>query len=100
MVQAVIKLGFSLTALTLWASATALAQGEASSSASAQPPVRQAWVARYDGPGKGEDRATALAVDGQSSVYVTGVSVGSRTGTDYATLKYNPAGKLVWVQRY
>jgi uncharacterized delta-60 repeat protein len=58
------------------------------------------WVARYNGPGSGEDRAMALAVDASGNVYVTGRSWGSETDFDYATIKYSSDGEEQWVARY
>lgn len=58
----------------------------------------QQWLARYNGPGNSDDRAYALAVDGD--VYVTGGSIGSGTDRDYATIKYSPSGVQQWVARY
>jgi len=58
------------------------------------------WVARYNGPENSTDRATALAVDGAGSVYVTGSSEDSISGYDYATVKYNASGEEQWVGRY
>jgi len=48
----------------------------------------QLWVARYDGPGSGEDLARTLAVDLAGNVYVSGFSQGDQSLDDYATLKY------------
>jgi hypothetical protein len=59
-----------------------------------------AWVRRYDGPGKSEDWARAVAVDSSGNLYVTGTSVGIRTSEDYATIKYYPNGDTAWVRRY
>src|SRR5512133_3565456 len=62
--------------------------------------VHEAWVGRYNGPGNGQDYATAMAVDASGNVYVTGESSGSGTDLDYATIKYNSAGQRQWVARY
>ncbi len=60
----------------------------------------QLWVSRYNGPGNTYDRALYIAVDGSNNVYVTGLSVSSGTGTDYATIKYYPNGDTAWVRIY
>ena len=64
------------------------------------PDGKLLWEKRYNGPGNGEDYATAIAVDGNGNVYVTGYSSGGSSGLDYATLKYDPDGKLLWEKRY
>lgn len=65
---------------------------------------REKWVAIYDGPGSGSydwDEATAIAVDNEGNVYVTGQSSGgSNTFFDFATIKYDSNGFVHWIRRY
>jgi uncharacterized delta-60 repeat protein len=58
------------------------------------------WTARYNGTGNSIDAASSLAVDGSGNVYVTGGSVGSGTGGDYATIQYDSTGVEQWAARY
>lgn len=58
------------------------------------------WTNRYNGPGNGDDYAYAVAVDASDNVFVTGESVGSGSGRDYATVAYSSAGAPLWTNRY
>ncbi len=58
------------------------------------------WHRRYNGPADGSDVLAGLAVDRAGNAYVTGYSAGVGTGTDFATLKYDSAGTLIWERRY
>jgi DNA-binding beta-propeller fold protein YncE len=60
------------------------------------------WVARYNGTGNSEDDPSSVRVspDG-TKVFVTGVSAGSSTDGDYATVAYNAStGAKLWAKRY
>ena len=63
------------------------------------------WARRYDGPGHPYystdwDEATAIAVDGQGNVYITGTSWGNASTSDILTIKYSPEGRRLWVRRF
>jgi len=59
------------------------------------------WTRRYDGTG-GDDFASSIGTspDG-SAVFVTGLSAGSDTASDYATIAYDASsGAVLWARRY
>ena len=58
------------------------------------------WVRRYNGPGNGDDWTSAIAVDNSGNVYVAGANFATETDDDYATIKYDPSGKELWVRTY
>ncbi len=66
----------------------------------AQAQAIEAWVQRYNGPGNGYDNPSAVAVDHDNNVIVTGLSQGSGSDDDYATIKYSNAGVPLWTNRY
>jgi sugar lactone lactonase YvrE len=55
------------------------------------------WSSKY----KGQSMAypTAMTLDGQGNVYVTGGSWGGGLDSTCATVKYNPDGQLLWERR-
>ncbi|MGB3077199.1 MAG: SBBP repeat-containing protein [Chitinophagales bacterium] len=48
------------------------------------------WVARYNGPGNGEDVARFITTDALGYVYVAGYAGGVNSGFDAVTVKYCP----------
>lgn len=62
--------------------------------------IDTAWVRYYNGQSNGFDFAEAVAVDENGNVFVTGYSRRNEGDFDFATIKYNGNGDLVWVSRY
>ena len=62
--------------------------------------AKEAWVARYNGPGNSKDNTQALAVDAAGNACVTGFSDGGDGNYDFATVKYDGSGNQAWVARY
>jgi hypothetical protein len=61
------------------------------------------WTRRYNGPGKGEDSASAVAAGpGGRTVFVTGTSFGgAASDDDWATIAYSAAtGAQRWARRH
>jgi len=61
------------------------------------------WSAIFNRPAGSNsiDQPTALGVDIQGNIYVTGASERTGYGTnDYCTIKYNSSGVQQWVRRY
>ena len=62
--------------------------------------AEEIWKKTYNGPGKGDDIPSAIAVD-SSGIYVTGTSKGRRSGPDFYTIKYDAKnGNVLWEDRY
>ncbi|RPI19032.1 MAG: T9SS C-terminal target domain-containing protein [Ignavibacteriae bacterium] len=60
-----------------------------------------AWVRRYNGPGNFDDFSYSVSIDSHNNIYVTGESCGQNYYSyDFATLKYNQTGDLIWINRY
>lgn len=65
---------------------------------------REAWVARYNGPGNTSDTPMQIAVDPEGNILVTGFSLtfdneGPEYTAQYLTVKYSSGGQELWVAR-
>lgn len=58
------------------------------------------WLWRFDGPSHGADSAVAVALDGDGNIYVTGASDLQPFIGDIVTIKYSPAGEVLWRQAF
>jgi hypothetical protein len=60
----------------------------------------QSWVQRVDGTANGDDEATAVLVDGNGDVVVTGYVTTLAGGRDVYVGKFNSSGSLLWDYTY
>jgi hypothetical protein len=62
------------------------------------------WTNRYDGPAHYTEILSAVAVDGEENVFVTGFSAGDSSyfpeNAQFATIKYSSAGIPLWTNRF
>lgn len=58
------------------------------------------WTVRYNGPGSADDIMTAMTSDASGNIYVSGTSIGSGSGEDIATLKFDANGNQIWLARF
>jgi len=67
------------------------------------PDGQELWVRQYKGDETHWNNPAAIAVDRYGNVYVTGTSTRGEDWeaiADYATIKYNPDGRELWVRRF
>jgi len=58
------------------------------------------WTNFYPQPPVGISAATSITVDSPNNSYVTGYSPDANGTNDIVTIKYDPNGNQVWLQRY
>lgn len=58
------------------------------------------WTKAYNGPQNDSDRPEAIFVDEQGNVYVTATSQFTANSYKIVTMKYSPAGSLLWRTAY
>ncbi|HYH14105.1 MAG TPA: SBBP repeat-containing protein, partial [Flavisolibacter sp.] len=60
----------------------------------------QRWIRHYDGESNKNDMVQAMTVDKAGHVYVTGISQGSQSNNDIATIAYDDNGNTRWIRRF
>jgi uncharacterized delta-60 repeat protein len=58
------------------------------------------WIKRFNGAGNASDQASAITVDDDGNVYVTGYTSNVGSSLDYITIKYDKDGDTKWVRTY
>jgi hypothetical protein len=62
----------------------------------------QEWVRTFDGTSLNweEDKPTDIVLDNYGNILITGTAYNSPTSTDITTIKYDPAGNVLWTASY
>lgn len=63
------------------------------------PEGKVIWQVRLDGSGL-TDSASAMVLDTEGAILVTGKSVGTQSGSDFLTVKYDSNGKQIWLNHF
>jgi hypothetical protein len=90
--------GYTLTAASLNNPSLTSATSTAFNVSSPPGMTSAEWVKRYEGAN--QDFPSKVVTDSYGNVYVTGFSVGTGTGKDFYTVKYDNAGNIDWQARY
>jgi uncharacterized delta-60 repeat protein len=64
------------------------------------PDGRQLWSAAYTIATNWHNATTAMTVDAEGNVYLTGTTCPNNAGYDMLTVKFNATGRLAWAQTY
>jgi uncharacterized delta-60 repeat protein len=64
------------------------------------PDGKQAWTARFTGPGNNSDKVSNILLDNSGNIYIVGSSIGFENGYDYILIKYNNNGDSLWTLRF
>ncbi len=58
------------------------------------------WYSIFNGQADGDDIVAKMTADETGNLYLTGYTFNSKGNFDYLTIKYNAAGKQIWVATY
>ena len=67
---------------------------------SAVSQLNEEWVRSFNGPVNGNDESLTHVTDNSGNVYSSGKILGSGSGFDIYTVKYNPSGNILWERIY
>ncbi|MCI0449358.1 MAG: SBBP repeat-containing protein [Chlorobi bacterium] len=60
----------------------------------------QLWAVIYNGVSNQDDAAKSMVVDNAGNTYITAYTTSPAYSQDFATMKYNTAGELLWMELY